>query len=208
MLGLGSGNGREAAVSRGRTIVSRLLVSGAAVLLLVSAGGCGAPGGQPSGTPTRTPGAVSIPTDSLSAHDQCMLAAGFRISAVESGYPGEPPLNVFSSDPNMDPQEAQARTEQCNALLPPPHIPTDAEIRATYDRWVGEYNCLLSLGYQPDSPPSVETFVASYMSSANDTGPWMPIDGVDTDRWTQTQYDQAKAKCTLEFLTAEGLPQQ
>jgi hypothetical protein len=103
----------------------------------------------------------------------------------------------------MDPEEALARRSKCEALLPSPEVFTDAEMKAVYYRWVDERNCLVALGYHPDPPPSVETLVASWR-----TGPWMPTDGVDIDHWTQPEYDRAKAKCTLESFTAEGLPQQ
>ena len=211
LSGTRSGQARRTGIPHDRPKPSRLLAGAAALLLLVTAGACGpSHGGTPSapgGTPSA-PGAVSIPTGNLSAHDQCMLNAGWKISAVESGYPGEPPLNVLSSDPNMDPQEAMAGAKKCESLLPPPVPLTEAEIRVIYDRWVGEYHCMVGLGYQPDPPPSVETFVASWDGGPeHDKGPWMPIAGVDTDHWKQSQYDEAKAKCTLEFFNAEGLPQ-
>jgi hypothetical protein len=125
-----------------------------------------------------------------------MLDAGFRISAVHSGAPGEPPGFDWSLDiKGLDIQAITARNHQCDALMPSPHTATVAEIRQVYDRWVGEYSCLVGLGYHPDTPPSVETFIASY-----NTGPWMPIDGIDTTLWTDADFHQAKAKCTLEFL--------
>ena len=199
MLGLGSRNGREAGVSRGRTIVSRLLAGGAAVLLLVSAGGCGAPGGQPSGTPTRTPGAISVPTGQQEAWVQCMIDAGWQISAVHSNGPGKPTGYEFT-DPGATGaaafQAIQERSAKCKAMRPTPATMSDAEIRDTYNLWVGEYQCLVGLKYQPDPPPSFETFLASW-----DTGPWMPINHVDTGSWNQAQYDEAKAKCTLEFFS-------
>jgi hypothetical protein len=72
---------------------------------------------------------------------------------------------------------------------------TDNDLRIVYNRWVGERDCLVKLGYSPAQPPSFETFVQSWT-----TGPWMPIDGVDVSNWTDVQYKQAKAQCNLEFL--------
>jgi hypothetical protein len=86
---------------------------------------------------------------------------------------------------------------KCNALRPSDPPLSEGEIREIYDRWVGEYHCLIGLGYQPDPPPSVEKFVADW----NGLGPWMPTDGIDTGHWTKAQYDEAKAKCTLESYT-------
>ena len=173
-------------------------VSATAILMVLTmACGSGSPSARPSGTATA-PGAISIPTGNLSAYYQCMLDAGWEITGVQSPRPGESPNYMFQIKGDVD----EAKLQQCDALQPS-HAPmTEAEIRETYDRWVGEYNCLIGLGYQPDPPPSVETFVAGWNTPHQ--GPWMPIDGVDTDHWTQAQYDEAKAKCTLEFLL--GIP--
>jgi hypothetical protein len=96
--------------------------------------------------------------------------------------------------PGQDDSDAQARTQQCYALMPSPAWPSDGEIRVIYNRWVGEYNCLVGLGYQPDPPPSVETFVASYK-----TDPWMPTNGVAWNTWSDAQLAQVKTKCTIEM---------
>lgn len=182
------------------------------VLVLVgSALACSAHDGGTSsaatgGTPTA-PSAVSIPTGNLDAFAQCMVDLGWQITAVHSPGPGDPgPGYDMRYGGTMDRQELTERTNRCYALRPSPRPLTEAEIREIYYRWVDEYRCLLGLGYQPDGPPSVEAFVASY-NAGNHKSPWMPIDGIDTDHWTQSQYDEAKAKCTLEFFTAEGLPQ-
>ena len=183
---------------------SRLL-AGAAALMLFTAGACGA--GTPSASPGATPsapGAVSIPTGNLTAYDRCMLDAGEEIVGFDPGYPGLSSGGyIFRMvvPGGLDDAELQANIHQCDALQPSPPPPlTEAEIRGIYDRWVGEYHCLIGLGYQPDSPPSVETFVASWNTPRQ--GPWMPADGIDTDRWTDAEFKQAKAKCTLEFLLA------
>ena len=79
-------------------------------------------------------------------------------------------------------------------FLPPDRELTEQEIAEVYARWVGEYNCLLGLGYRPVPPPPVDTFLADWR-----TGPWMPIDGVDFSSWSDAQYQQAKERCTLEM---------
>ena len=191
-------------VARGRMKIQHLLAGVAAMLLLFVASACGTPRGgtpSPSRAATSEPtGAISIPTGNLSAYYQCMLAAGWHITAVASTAPGEPPQYEMTRDKDdKTPKEAMALWQQCETLNPTPIPLTDAEIRVVYDRWVGEYQCLVGLGYQPDPPPSVETFVGSW-----NTGPWSPIDGVKTDHWTQAQYEEAKGKCTLEFYTHQG----
>lgn len=189
-----------------RSKTRRLLAGAAAVLLLCTAAACGASvagsKNAPGGGTSTAPGAVSIPTGNLTAYDRCLLDAGEEIIGVDPGYPGESPGYVFRMvvPSGMDQAAIQAHMHQCDGLQPsPPPPPTEAQIRQIYDRWVGEYHCLIGLGYQPDPPPSVETFVASY--NLPHQAPWMPTDGVDTDHWTQAQYDQAKGQCTLEFYT-------
>jgi hypothetical protein len=81
---------------------------------------------------------------------------------------------------------------------------SDLEIRDIYYRWIEAYQCLVGLGYQPDPPPSVETFVANYKSL---DGPWLPISGIRTEQWTQAQYDEAKAKCTLDMFSDDRYQQ-
>ena len=189
----------------------RLLAGAAAIVLLCTAGACGASGARnPSapgaGTPSAShsgsqtaPGAVSIPTGNLSAYDRCMLDLGATIIGVHSPGPGDagPEYNFSRDTKGIDPKQAMAEWEKCTALLPSPIPLTDAEIRQIYDRWVGEYHCMVGLGYQPDAPPSVETFIATWKS----TGPWMPLQGIHTEQWTQAQYDEAKATCTLDMFS-------
>jgi hypothetical protein len=195
-LDSGFGPAPKACVRRN---AARRLAAAGLILWLVAAGACSAPG---VGTPSAS-GAVPIPTGNLSAFDRCMLDAGFEIVGVHSTGPGEAPEYDFRlTTTGLDPDEVQARIHQCE-VLQPSHPPlTEAEIRQTYDRWVGEYHCLMGLGYQPDPPPSFETFLASY-DAGNHKSPWMPTDGIDTAHWTQAQYDEAKAKCSLEFFTME-----
>jgi len=176
-----------------RLTLRRSLAGAAAVLLVCAAGSCG-------GTPASS-GQVFIPTGDLSAYDQCMLDAGYQIRGTSSVSPGESPAYLWYLDTRgIDVEVAHAARAECEALRPTPPPLTQAEIREIYDRWVGEYQCLIGLGYRPDPPPSVEVFVASYYANPK-KGPWMPIDGVDVDHWTQGQYDEAKAKCSLEFFT-------
>ena len=197
------------AISHGRPKASRLLAGAAAVLLVCTAISCSP---SRSGTPTTpgsgtasTPGAiwtpppVTIPTGGLDSFVQCMVNAGYKIIYYNAQAS---PLQYELSGPEMT-SELQARVHQCEALKPSFSWPSDDEIRAIYNRWVGEYQCLIGLGYQPDPPPSVETFVASYR-----TGPWDPTFGVAWDGWSQAQLSQAKAKCTLEMLPYAATPQR
>jgi hypothetical protein len=196
-------------VARSGPQIMRLLAGAAAVLLLSTIGACGSEGGNTpsmsSGTPSTAstptaPSAVSIPTGNLTAYYQCMIGAGWKITAVHSTPPGEPPQCELNRDSDgTSPKDVLAIWQKCEALQPTPAPLSEAEIRQVYDRWVGEYQCLVGLGYHPDSPPSVETFVATWK-----TGPWDPTFGVDIDHWSQTEYEQAKSKCTLEFYTHQG----
>jgi len=196
---------RAAGPAHGRPNARRLLASGAMIALVCTAFACNASGGTPSEWATSaptTPGAVSIPTGNLDAYAQCMIANGWRLVAIRSAGPGAggPGYEWTRDNDGKSPDEIKALLAECDGLRPSSRPLTNAEIREIYDRWVDEYHCMVGLGYQPDPPPSFEAFLATWK-----TGPWMPIDGVDVDHWTQGQYDEAKAKCTLEFFDAEGL---
>jgi hypothetical protein len=197
--------GTRRGVSHDRPKASRLLAGAAALLLVATAISCspshsGTPTAPGSGTASTraaiwTPPPVVIPTGGLDSFVQCMVNAGYKITYYNAQAS---PLQYELSGPEMNP-ELHARVEQCQALQPSTSWPSDDEIRQIYSRWVGEYNCLIGLGYQPDPPPSVETFTADYTMS-NGHGPWGPIDGTGWEGWSQAQYDQAKAKCTIEML--------
>lgn len=138
--------------------------------------------------------AVPIPTGELSASDQCMLDNGFRIIAVHEGYPGSKPWYSWESDhPGL---EGMAQMQECQKLAPPARQKTDEELREIYGRWVQERACLVDMGYAPVTPPSFEKFASDWRS----TGPWMPIDGIDYSSWTDSQYREAKERCTLEMF--------
>ena len=221
MLGRGA---RRAPAQRRRLKVSRLIAGGAAVLLVFTAISCSSSGngspvasaavspstgslGAPASTlgGASTPHVISIPTGQLSAYAKCMLGLGWQITAVHTASAlGDPVGYDFTAPGNGDSQGLFERTRtQCEPLRPSPREKTDAEIRDIYTRWVGEYHCLVGLGYQPDAPPSVETFIATWKS----TGPWSPINGLHTEHWTQAEYDQAKAKCTLDMFSDDRYQQ-
>ncbi len=61
----------------------------------------------------------------------------------------------------------------------------------TYDRWVLEHACLVSLGLDPDGPPAFEEFQATWYSA-----PWMPIDGIPF----RDLMGEPKLRCGLEML--------
>lgn len=195
----GSAHGR----GRVERTVARLLAVGAAAALLLTACGSSATTSPTSGgggtAHASSTGAISIPTGDLTAFDRCMLDAGFYIVGVNTAS-GAPTKFQYAVDTKVvELSVADARQEKCVAMLPPDPTFSEAEVRDIYNRWVGEYQCLLGLGYHPDAPPSVETFVASYYGQAN-VGPWTPINGIHTEYWTKAEYDEAKSKCTLEFF--------
>ena len=74
---------------------------------------------------------------------------------------------------------------------------TEERLRTIFRRWLDERTCLVELGYRPDPAPSFERFVSDWRSF---DGPWMPIDGVNTNAWSDADYAEAKEQCTLEFF--------
>lgn len=167
------------------------------VACALTAGACG--GLSVTDPPAASPGPPTpstvdaTPTEAVPAYVRCALDQGFRIVAVKPPLlPGDPPFFQLTSNlPAMDGARILA---DCRARFAPYHEKTIAELRIVYDRWVRERECLVSLGYAPALPPSFERFTASWQ-----TGPWMPIDGVDPASWTPARLAEAKQKCTLEM---------
>jgi hypothetical protein len=158
--------------------------------LLAVACGQGAPSSQ---EPSPSPG-ISIPAEQLPPDIRCLVEHGATIVEVKPPLiSGDPPRYELTLD--LPPSEARRISVECQKLASPHPERTEAEIRAIYERWVNEYRCLLDLGYQPDPPPSVETFVAQWRGS----GPWTPIDGIDVGAWSDDEYREAKSRCGLEF---------
>jgi hypothetical protein len=180
--------------------VRRTFGATVAVLLAVALACCSKSTGSPSPTPSSIGGPTShstnpiaIPTGELDAFARCMIGQGWQLIEVSTPIaPGFPTQYGFSAPSGVGP-EILDRTRQCESLKPAVPTLSPAQIREVYDRWVGQYRCLVGLGYHPNLPPSFETFAATWA-----TGPWSPIDGVDVDNWTQAQYDQAKSTCILD----------
>jgi hypothetical protein len=183
-------------MSRSRCLSGTLLLTAG---LLVSAGCSDSTIGSPSvsGGAATSPG-LSIPAGELPPDIQCLVDHGFTLIKITDPYTeGERPGYQLMSDLPSD--QVHEISKECQKLAPPDVQKTDEELRVIFDRWVDERNCLIGLGYQPAPPPSFEKFVADWRS----TGPWMPINGIDTPSWTDTQYREAKERCRLEFYTRD-----
>lgn len=164
---------------------ARLLGCMAAVFLF----GCS----SNDGSDTRAPGEVALEESAHPPHIRCLLDEGFEI--VSSDGAGGYELTV-DADAHSDDERNRIR-QRCGALAPEPAEQTDEEIRATYERWVAEAECLRGLGYASDAPPPFEVFRSDWRGA----GPWTPIDGVDTGSWSREEYEGAKATCTLESFS-------
>jgi hypothetical protein len=155
------------------------------------------PVGSPAASLTGTPPLVVDSPDpgaSLPPHVQCALWWGMRLeTTVPSRLPGGATGYGFTTDlPN---ERAMAILEECAKLSPWRHMMTDEDIRAVYERWVRERECLVDLGYQPDKPPPFERFLVTWRT----TGPWMPIDGLSFDDTHRPQFSIAQQRCLLEM---------
>ncbi|MFN8520253.1 MAG: hypothetical protein U0667_12860 [Chloroflexota bacterium] len=151
------------------------------------------PSPRPSnGGPTSRDG-IEVPTEVITPLAQCMLDSGMFIAEVhQPPVPGATPFLVWGSSIGDD--AGWDATLACRDRYAPYQPKTEAEIREIYTRWVSERDCLIRLGYQPQEPPSEETFVEQWK-----TGPWMPIDGVPYSTWTDEEYQTAKVECGLEM---------
>lgn len=155
--------------------------------------GCALAAGPTTSLPSSTAGGIAIPAEQLTAFDRCMLDHGFRIAQVKPpSLEGGKPSYVYESD--HAPEQGFALMTECRNEFAPYQEKTSAELREIYDRWVAERECLIALGYEPAEPPSLEKFMSDWRS-----GPWTPIDGIDTQRWTDVEYRDAKERCTLEM---------
>jgi hypothetical protein len=174
---------------------ARLLLTASAFLPLALA--CGPTGEVSKPTPTEAPG-QSIPTEGLPADIKCYLDHGIRLVRIDPPMAeGDRPGYVLESD--LPAAEYRLVRDQCEKLAPAAKEQTDAEVRVIFDRWLKERECLIGLGYHPVEPPTFEKFLADWRS----TGPWMPIDGIDTNAWTDADYQAAKKACTLEFFSRD-----
>lgn len=190
---------RTDAVVRGSRLDSarvRVAARTLAAFGLLTIGACApAPSLTPQASAPAPSAGISIPTGQLPPDIQCLVDHGVRLVEVKPPqFEGDAPSYVLESD--LPPKESRAISVECDKLAPPGREKTDEELRVIYDRWVEERGCLIELGYRPDEPPSFETFVSDWRT----TGPWMPIDGVDTNSWTDADYAEAKRRCTLEMF--------
>ncbi len=181
------------------TAIAVLLVVGCSATV-ASPNPSGASATQRSASPAAIPaspttGTVTIPEEDLPAHIRCAIEHGMRLETmVPSRLPGGAPGFGMTSDLPND--QALAVMEACAKLSPWRGTKTDAGIRAVYDRWVYEWRCLVSLGFQPTEPPTFEKFLVDWRGQ----GPWMPFDGLDAEVVRSAAFDQAKTSCTLEML--------
>lgn len=137
---------------------------------------------------------VSIPAEGLPADIQCLVDRGSRLVQIDQpAFPGDPPGYRLESDLSM--AEQRAISIECEKLRPAQPEKSDAEVQVVYDRWLGQRECLIGLGYRPEEPPSFETFLSDWRGD----GPWTPLDGVNTRVWSSADYSEAKERCTLEF---------
>jgi hypothetical protein len=174
-------------------------------IVIASIAACTPRSDQPSSPPlpsgvvaSASPsGDIQIPISQLNPEQQCYVAHGFKlVKIMPSGVEGEPPGDKFVAD--LTPEEFDAVTKLCAVYHTEAPPPTEAQIRATYDRWVRERDCLVGLGYQPTEPPTVERFLVTW-----GTGPWAPIDGIDTNAWTDSEYQRVKQSCGLEMFNRD-----
>jgi hypothetical protein len=165
-----------------------LLISVLAVVLA----GCGAP--ATSLTPIGS--GIAVPAEELRPVDRCMFEAGFRATEVHQGRVGSNAVYSWATTTWYTWEAAGANATavamaNCRDRFAPFQEKTVDELRKIYNRWVLERQCLMALGFSPQSPPSSEEFRATWRA-----GPWMPIDGIDFRSLT----GEAKERCGLEMV--------
>lgn len=113
--------------------------------------------------PPERPAPEAEPVDSLTATIRCMEDRGFEALADESGG--------FSS-PEMGPElsaQWRAAAEECKAETGwGVEDYSDGQLAELYELEIKQYECLVDLGFSPDSPPSLQAYIDSWSGS---TGP-------------------------------------
>ncbi|HEV8546689.1 MAG TPA: hypothetical protein VGQ64_10380 [Candidatus Limnocylindrales bacterium] len=176
--------------SAGRAPRSRIVIQVIALLTASVAAACG------SAIPDVPASPPVAPPPTMRPDIACEIEHGMRLVEVQPPrFEGDVPHYRVERNAGMSPQEEAAIEFECIGLLPERAPPTDAEVTAVYNRWLEEHACLVRLGYKPDDPPVLERFLVEYK-----TGPWTPVDGVDTRRWTTDEFRLAKASCILEMI--------
>jgi hypothetical protein len=176
--------------SAGRARRNRIVVEAIALVTVSIVAACG------SATPDVPTSPPVIPPPTLRPDIACEIEHGMRLVQIQPPrFEGDVTHYRVERNAGMSPQEEAAIEFECIGLLPERDPPTDAEVTAVYNRWLEEHACLVRLGYRPDDPPVLERFLVEYR-----TGPWTPIDGVDTRRWSTDEFRFAKATCILEMI--------
>lgn len=166
-----------------------------ALLGIAALTGCGPAVGSGPPPPATASSGAAIATDDLPAEVRCMVAHGATLVRIlPPEFEGDKPGHVLE----IPVARGDAVREACNRFREPERELTVPRIRAIYDRWVHERNCLDSLGYRPVDPPSFETFLKTWK-----TGPWDPLNGVNTNAWSEAEYRTAKERCVLSAFTRE-----
>lgn len=158
--------------------------------------GCGPATGSEEPSPSASPSSgVAFPAEELPAEIRCMVGHGATLVRIlPPQFEGDEPGYQLA----VPATRADAVRQACDRFREPDRKLTVAETRAVYDRWVGERNCLVELGYRPVEPPPFEIFLATWK-----TGPWDPLNGVDTNAWSDAEYRTAKERCVLSAFERE-----
>lgn len=168
-------------------------ISGLVAVLVAVAGALGGcdSGSEDERSAPAASGGTTVERSS-EAYATCVVDGGGQVPAGADVADPAAPLEF----PGLSIEEINQVLAACADLRPERVEVTDAEVRETYDRWLGQADCLRELGYEPDPAPSFDTFLAGWRGE----GPWTPIDGVDTSAWTAADAQAAKDACVLEFF--------
>lgn len=134
-------------------------------------------------------GGVVLPESTYPPDIRCLVERGWTVVESEGGG-----AHTLRAPGGLSAEDRAGIERDCGELRPEPVEQSEAEVRQVYERWLEEADCLRDLGYSPEPAPPFEVFLADWRGS----GPWFPIDGIDTGAWTSEQYEEAKERCVLE----------
>lgn len=119
----------------------------------------------------------------------CLADHGIAATATEDGgvevdtAPGEDPTPIFEL------QQECERDLVAAGRIPPPSQPTREYFEGAYAYNLTLKGCLEAEGFEISDPPSLETYIDSYMNPASE-GAWAPyndisLSGVGSARWEE-----------------------
>lgn len=174
------------AASRASTTLRCGLIGLAAAGLLGSLAACGTSPTPKTTQPTKAATHATFegsPSEWLKETAQCLRDLGYQIVITNPTDGSQPGVNAPYVTGVPAAKKFAKANDKCAAKLGvPPDPQTAAEISGARDHKVAQYNCLVGLGYQPEAPPSLQSWDDQYRAG---TLSYDPISTLATEQQAQ-----------------------